>query len=226
MFMMDWSIRTWGAGRGGRERALGQSRGGDQALQGNEEKRDEGLGRARQGPAALSGHTGGVGWGKGIWLGILCQSYWLRPKASVRAPGCIPRSHVEGQGGRSPGVSGLGQGELTWKVPTFECFRESFILRRDSRGAVKAGPKEGAVPTLRWPCGSCSLQPRVIPSTPGPHPWNLPTSPIPGAQKRSSPQPPPTQRWLRSGHRARKAPRAPPRTCPPAGSRLCVRSSG
>lgn len=78
MFMMDWSIRTWGAERGGREGPLGGGRGGDQAPHKNEEKRDEGWdGHAlHQGPAALSGRTGGVGRGKrdkGVWLGVLSQ---------------------------------------------------------------------------------------------------------------------------------------------------------
>lgn len=94
-----------------------------------------------------------------------------------------------------------------------------------TRRAAKGAPKEGAAPTLQWPCASRSLQPQVIPSTPGPRPWDLPTSPVPVAQKRSSPQPPPTPHRLRSGHGAREAPRPPPRTCPPAGSRLCVRRS-
>lgn len=65
------------------------------------------------------------------------------------------------------------------------------------KGCFGGSPNRGSNSTHRRPCRSLSLQPQLIPSTPSPQPWDLPTPTLSlGTQNRNTSSHPLPSQWL------------------------------
>lgn len=84
-------------------------------------------------------------------------------------------------------------GLWSWSRITYLESANSRILQREPDPAqgqkwCHGGcPKGGSDSTQQWPCRSLSLQPQLIPSTPSPHSWDLPTPSLSLAPNKGTP---------------------------------------